>query len=71
VDHARGSADNPFHREELRAKFRDCARRALPPEQAELALAMLETLDQVRRIDDLVRVLVPEGAGDVAARAGR
>ena len=65
VDHARGSADNPLDREELREKFRDCARRALPPEQVEHALAMLETLDDVRRVDDLVRALVP--AGNVGA----
>jgi len=71
VDYARGSADNPLDREELQEKFRDCARRALPREQAEHALAMLETLDHVRRVDDLVRVLVPVGAGDVAAGAGR
>jgi 2-methylcitrate dehydratase PrpD len=67
VDHARGSAENPLEREELREKFRDCARRALPPEQAEHALAMLETLEHVRHVDDLVRALVPAGAANVAA----
>jgi 2-methylcitrate dehydratase PrpD len=67
VDHARGSAENPIEHEELREKFRDCARRALPPEQAEHALAMLETLEHVRHVDDLVRALVPAGAANVAA----
>jgi 2-methylcitrate dehydratase PrpD len=71
VDHARGSADNPLDREELRQKFRDCARRALPPEQAEQALTMLERLDDVPRIDDLVHALVPAGMRDVAAGADR
>ena len=59
-----GGPERPLTREELRAKFRDCAAQALPAERAEEALALVERLDEAPRTADLVAALggVPAGA---------
>ncbi len=59
VDYPRGAPQNPLGRDELRAKFRDCARQVLSPEEIEWALALLESLEDLPRLDDLVAALIP------------
>jgi 2-methylcitrate dehydratase PrpD len=59
VDYPRGAPQNPLSQNELHAKFRDCARQVLPREQCERALALLTTLEALRRLDELVAALVP------------
>ena len=61
VDYPRGAPQNPLSRDELRAKFRDCARQVLSPEESEWALALLESLEDLPRLDDLVAALIPAG----------
>jgi 2-methylcitrate dehydratase PrpD len=63
VDYPRGAPQNPLRREELHDKFRDCARRVLPREQSEHALALLRSLETLPRLDPLVAALVPTGEG--------
>jgi 2-methylcitrate dehydratase PrpD len=60
VDHPRGTPENPLSPDELRDKFRDCARRALRPAQVERALELLASLDALPALDGLVGSLVPE-----------
>jgi len=61
VDYPRGAPQNPLRPEELYEKFRDCARRALPPAQAARALDLLTSLHTLPTLDGLVASLVPEG----------
>lgn len=60
VEHPRGSPGHPLTRDELVAKFRHCARRALPDGQVERALALLEGLERVERLDELAGALAVE-----------
>ena len=62
VDYPRGAHQNPLSRDELHAKFRDCARPVLPREQSERALALLASLEDLPRLGDLVVALIPAGA---------
>jgi 2-methylcitrate dehydratase PrpD len=59
VDYPRGAPQNPVSQNELHDKFRDCAGQVLPGEQSERALALLTTLEELRRLDDLVAALIP------------
>jgi 2-methylcitrate dehydratase PrpD len=59
VDYPRGAPQNPLSRRELHDKFRDCARQVLPAEQCERALALLNSVEQLPRLDELVEALIP------------
>jgi 2-methylcitrate dehydratase PrpD len=61
VHQAKGQPKNPLTDPELRAKFRDCAARALPAERVDALLASLSALEQVRDVSELAR-----GLGTVA-----
>lgn len=63
VDYPRGAPQNPLSRNELYDKFRDCARQVLPREQGERALALLASLEELHRLDELVAALIPAGQG--------
>ncbi len=67
VEYPRGAPQNPLSTDELHEKFRDCARRALPREQSERALALLTSLEGLPRLDDLVASLVPPGGRAAAS----
>ncbi|HXM55496.1 MAG TPA: MmgE/PrpD family protein [Candidatus Dormibacteraeota bacterium] len=59
VAHPRGSPADPLRPEELAAKFTDCARAALPADQAEHALTRLLTLERAPDARALVAALTP------------
>ncbi len=58
IDHAvgRGPA-NPLSRDELFAKFADCAGRVLPEDAVKTAFETLQQLDEVADINDVTRIL--------------
>jgi 2-methylcitrate dehydratase PrpD len=52
---ARGTAMNPFSKEELYAKYRDCARYGgLPEENIERSLELLGRFEELKNIDELM-----------------
>jgi 2-methylcitrate dehydratase PrpD len=53
----RGSPENPMPREELVAKYRECAARSLPADRAQRALALLDRLDLEPTIRPLMDAL--------------
>ena len=53
----RGGPDRPFTREELHAKFADCASLILPPAQIRGALDAIESVDRLAHVADLVRAM--------------
>ena len=58
AQHAKGGPEFPLTEDELRAKFLECARHAIPSESAERALAQiekLETLADIRPLCELIR----------------
>jgi len=58
AQHAKGGPEFPMSEDELRGKFTECARQAIPAESAQRALdsiQRLETLDNVRQVCDLIR----------------
>ena len=58
AQHAKGGPEFPLNEDELRSKFFDCAKEAIPAESAQRALEhiqRLETLDSVRPVCDLIR----------------
>ena len=57
VRFARGSPENPMSRDELVAKYDDCARRALDATRARRALDILERLDDVPSVASLMKIL--------------
>jgi 2-methylcitrate dehydratase PrpD len=59
VDYPRGAPQNPLSRGEVHDKFRDCARQVLSRAQSEGALALLTSLEDLARLDDLVASLIP------------
>jgi 2-methylcitrate dehydratase PrpD len=66
VEHARGSPESPPTRQELEAKFRQCARHVLAAEQTLLALRhlyQLETLPDLRRLLDALSLAPGPTAG--------
>lgn len=60
VEHPRGSPGNPLSREELLAKFRACASRALPGEQVARGLELLAGLERVGDLGELSDALAVE-----------
>ncbi|HKF79067.1 MAG TPA: MmgE/PrpD family protein [Candidatus Dormibacteraeota bacterium] len=69
VDQPRGAPAHPLAAGELSAKFRDCAARALGPEQAEAALARLRAIEREPDVRALVAALTPVGLTPVATAA--
>src|SRR2546427_331279 len=59
IDHPRGSPGLPLRREELVAKFRDCAARALDPAAVDRALTALDAIESVQDVNALVDALAP------------
>ena len=58
IDHQLGRGlDNPMSREELWAKFEDCARRALPEDRILPLFEMLENLETLDSLADLTAVM--------------
>jgi 2-methylcitrate dehydratase PrpD len=68
VDHPRGSPAAPLRREELVAKFRDCAGRVLEAEAIDRALVLLESIETVPDVNTLVDPLVPRRTTTPARR---
>jgi len=57
ADTYRGGPERPLTREELHAKFADCASLVMDAEAIETAIAKLETVDSLGNIDELVAAL--------------
>src|SRR5262245_706129 len=57
AQHAKGGPESPMTEAELRAKFFDCAKEALPRESAQRALDQIEKLDTASDIRPLCEVL--------------
>jgi 2-methylcitrate dehydratase PrpD len=57
ADVYRGGPERPFTREELHAKFRDCAKGVLSEDRMAGALEVLEALEDVESVDMLVEAL--------------
>jgi hypothetical protein len=57
ADGARGYPARPASDEELATKFLSCAVRAIPREQAELALAAIRRIASIGDITELTRIL--------------
>ncbi len=65
----RGGPDNPFGRDDLYEKFRECGALVLSPDRLTAVLACVESLADLRDVRDLVSML---GAGEpLAAGAAR
>ena len=56
-DRYRGGPERPFTREELHAKFTDCAQLVLSPARMKEALAQIESIDTLKDIRQLVKTL--------------
>ena len=56
-DRYRGGPDRPFTREELHAKFTDCAQLVLSPARMKEALAQIESIDTLKDIRQLATTL--------------
>ena len=56
-DRYRGGPDNPFTREDLKAKFEDCASLVLAKDRLTPAFSAIETVDSGGDVRQLVRVL--------------
>jgi 2-methylcitrate dehydratase PrpD len=70
----RGGPDHPFTRDDLRAKFTECAELVLTPNAIGEAFEMIESLDRLSDISDLVGFLtnsVATAASPVPALGGR
>jgi 2-methylcitrate dehydratase PrpD len=67
VEHAderyRGGPDLPFTRQELHEKFSDCASLVLPPSGIDETFSAVESLDGMKDIGELVRVLAGSAVG--------
>ena len=57
VDHAKGSPEHPMSTEELLAKYRDCASRAVNVATTEATIDCLLNLEQIKTIVDLITLL--------------
>lgn len=58
VQHAKGSPEVPMTRDELQAKFIECARQVLDDSSARCVLETIETLDELEDIRPLCRLLM-------------
>jgi 2-methylcitrate dehydratase PrpD len=56
-DRYRGGPDRPFTREELHAKFVDCAQLTMPADRIQRALMQIESVDALKSITELVKTL--------------
>jgi hypothetical protein len=56
-DRYRGGPDNPFTRDDLKAKFEDCASLVLAKDRLTPAFNAIETVDSTTDIRQLVRML--------------
>ena len=56
-DRYRGGPDKPFTREELHAKFTDCAQPMLKPDRIREALDAIESIDRLKTASALVKAL--------------
>ena len=56
-DRYRGGPDRPFTREELHAKFVDCAQLTLPAARIQQALTQIESVESLGNVTELVRTL--------------
>jgi 2-methylcitrate dehydratase PrpD len=57
VEHPRGSPANPITHDELLAKYRACASRALPASQVERSIVLFEQLDRLDDLNELIAAL--------------
>jgi 2-methylcitrate dehydratase PrpD len=57
AQHAKGGPEIPMAKDELRAKFSDCARRVLDEERIGRALAYIERLETLKNIAPLCDLL--------------
>lgn len=57
-DRYRGGPENPFTREDLKAKFDDCAGLVLPPDRLTPAFTAIESVDSMADIRQLIRTLL-------------
>jgi aconitate decarboxylase len=55
----RGSIRNPMTRDEHDVKYRDCAKRVLPPEDIDRVRDMVENLERLADIRPLIALLAP------------
>ena len=62
-DRYRGGPDRPFTREELHAKFADCAQLVLSADRIQQALTQMETVETVRDVRQLVKTDQPRTDG--------
>lgn len=58
-DRYRGGPENPFSREDLRAKFEDCGQLVLSPAQLQRAFTTIESVDTLGHVRQLVEALSP------------
>ena len=58
-DRYRGGPDNPFTREDLRAKFEDCAQLVLSSAQIQRAFTTIESVDTLGHVRQLIQALSP------------
>jgi 2-methylcitrate dehydratase PrpD len=58
-DRYRGGPDNPFSREDLRAKFTDCAQLVLPQARLDRAFTTIEGVDSLPSVRTLIQALKP------------
>jgi 2-methylcitrate dehydratase PrpD len=58
-DRYRGGPERPFTREELHAKFADCAQLVLSEPQVRQALSAIEAVETLPDVRQLVRALAP------------
>src|ERR1700741_4595096 len=56
-DRYRGGPDNPFTRQDLHAKFEDCAQVVLPQNRVAPAIAAIEAVDTLPNVRQLIQAL--------------
>jgi len=59
-DRYRGGPDRPFTREELHAKFSDCAQLTMSAGRTEQALVQIDAVDALKDVRELARLMVPD-----------
>jgi 2-methylcitrate dehydratase PrpD len=58
----RGGPERPFTRQELRDRFEECAGLVLPPSQIDEAFGAIESIDTLKDIRALVKLLTPSAS---------
>jgi 2-methylcitrate dehydratase PrpD len=59
-DRYRGGPDRPFTREELHAKFTDCAQLTMSAGRTQQALAQIDAVDALKDVRELARLMAPD-----------